>query len=193
MDRRFRAAGVVTYGSIAEGTRLSAPDAFHFAVVLDSFVENPSFPQSVQFVSPTDRVDVFHTKKNPPNIDGSKLSKYYHCLIAVAMSWVQRFEIFHHWKVSFDEAITTIYLVYRPKNNAPPVRLAVSLLLAVRRSPGESLIRSDLPPWARLAERGEEMEYLTPKPGSECWKVIYLRSLFIFKSTGHTSINYMKL
>ena len=109
------------------------------------------------------------------------------------MSWVQRFEIFHHWKVSFDEAITTIYLVYRPKNNAPPVRLAVSLLLAVRRSPGESLIRSDLPPWARLAERGEEMEYLTPKPGSECWKVIYLRSLFIFKSTGHTSINYMKL
>jgi hypothetical protein len=111
---------------------------------------------------------------NPPNIDGSKLSEYYSCLISLAMTWVQHFEILHHWKVSFDEVITTIYLVHRPKNNAPPLRLAVSLLLAVRRTPDASLIRSDLPSWCRLAERGDELEYLTPKPGAaELWKVLY--------------------
>ena len=177
MDRRFRPAAVVTYGSIPEGTRLLAPDAFHFAVVMESFVENPSCPSSVHYVG-TDRVDMFHTKKNPPNVDGSKLSKYYHCLISLAMTWVQHFEMFHHWKICFDEAITTIYLVHRPKNNAPPFRLAVSLLLAVRRAPDATLIRSDLPSWGRLAERGEEMEYLTPK-GSESWKVFNYLNIFI--------------
>lgn len=174
MDKRFRPSSVIFYGSLAEGSKLFLPDAYHFSVVLADWFENPLLPKTIQYRGDEALVDQFSSQKDlPEEISSSKLSQYYHGLLETAASWVQRFEIFEHWSSSFDEVNTTLYLVYRAKNNQPPLRLTVSLSLAFERAPGNSALRAELPSWFRISERGEKMEYLAAKPGTDGWRAIY--------------------
>lgn len=173
MDGRFRPSSVIAYGSLAEGSKLFAPDAYHFAVVMADWFEDPRNPQTVRFQGEDVLVDQFSSQRNLSDVSSSKVCQYYHGLLETAASWVQRFEIFEHWTSSFDEINTTLYVVYRAKNNQPPLRLAIVLTLAIERAPGKALVRTKLPPWCRVAERDEKMEYLAGKPGTDGWRSIY--------------------
>ncbi|XP_057378963.1 uncharacterized protein LOC130701038 [Daphnia carinata] len=173
MDYRFRPSSVIVYGSLAEGSKLFAPDSYHYAVVLADWYEDPLHPQTVRYNGDEALVEQFASRKKLGEISSSKLSQYYNGILETAASWIQRFEIFEHWTSSFDEINTTLYLVYRGKNNQAPMRLAVSLSLAIERAPGHTLRRSQLPSWCRVAERDEKMEYLGAKPSMEGWRSIY--------------------
>lgn len=173
MDYRFRPSSVIVYGSLAEGSKLFAPDTYHYAVVLADWHEDPLHPQTVRYNGDEALVEQFASRKSLGEISSSKLSKYYNGILETAASWIQRFEIFEYWTSSFDEIHTTLYLVYRGKNNQAPLRLAVSLSLVIERAPGQALLRSQLPSWCRVAERDEKMEYLGAKPNMEGWRSIY--------------------
>jgi hypothetical protein len=89
-------------------------------------------------------------------------------LLETATSWIQRFEFLEHWTSSFDEINTTLYLVHRPKNNQPPLRLSVTLSSVVQRAAGVTLVRS------KCRERREYgIGYLAAKPGMDGWRAIY--------------------
>ncbi|EFX87087.1 hypothetical protein DAPPUDRAFT_236002 [Daphnia pulex] len=106
-------------------------------------------------------------------ISSNKISQYYrvayyHALLETATSWIQRFEFLEHWTSSFDEINTTLYLIHRPKNNQPPLRLSVTLSLVVQRAAGVTLVRS------KCRERREYgIDYLAAKPGMDGWRAIY--------------------
>ena len=173
MDRRFRPSSIIAYGSLAEGSKLFAPDAYHFAVVMTDWFEDPLHPQTVRYRGEETLVDQFSSQRNLAGISSSKMCQYYHGLLETAASWVQRFEIFEHWTSSFDEINTTLYVVCRSKNNQPPIRLAITFTLVIERAPGEALLRTKLPAWCRVAERDEHLEYLAGKPGTDGWRSIY--------------------
>jgi citrate lyase beta subunit len=135
--------------------------------------EDPSHPQTIRYNGDAVLVDKFMTQAKLPVISSNKISQYYHALLETAASWIQRFEILEHWTSSFDEINTTLYLVHRPKNTQPPLRLAITLSLVVERAAGVALVRSQLPTWCRVAERGENLEYLAAKPGMDGWRAIY--------------------
>lgn len=135
--------------------------------------EDPSRPQAIRYNGDAVVVDQFTSQAKLSGISSNKISQYYYALLGTVASWIQRFEILEHWTSSFDEINTTLYLVHRPKNNQPPLRLAVTLSLVVERAAGVALVRSKLPDWCRVAERGENIEYLAAKPGMVGWRAIY--------------------
>jgi hypothetical protein len=130
--------------------------------------EDPSHPQTIRYNGDAVLVDKFMTQAKLPVISSNKISQYYHALLETAASWIQRFEILEHWTSSFDEINTTLYLVHRPKNNQPPLRLSVTLSSVVQRAAGVTLVRS------KCRERREYgIGYLAAKPGMDGWRAIY--------------------
>lgn len=135
--------------------------------------EDALHPQTVRYNGDEAMVQAFTSQKRLGQISSSKLSQYYNGLLETAASWIQRFDIFEHWASSFDEINTILYLVYRGKNNQPPLRVAVSISYVIERAAGQALLRGQMPSWCRVAERDEQLEYLGAKPGMEGWRSIY--------------------
>jgi hypothetical protein len=129
--------------------------------------------QSVTVVAMSSSINSCRKRNSPKFLHAKSVSTTTNRLLETAASGIQRFEILQHGTSSFDEINTTLYLVHRPKNNQPPLRLAITLSLVIERAPGLALMGSKLPSWCRVAEENEKIEYLAAKPDADGCRSIH--------------------